>query len=64
MICFTLWGFIAPIYPWWAVWTENKRSAIPRPLSFFFTPAQQDEEANIALADAGGINAEKRPLIA
>jgi len=64
LICFTLWGFIAPIYPWWAVWTENKRSAIPRPLSFFFTPAQQDEEANIALADAGGINAEKRPLIA
>ena len=37
---------VAPIYPYYHLYNENKKSKIKRGFSFFFTPAQADEEQN------------------
>jgi len=54
LICFFLWGFVAPAYPWYSVWKENNRSAIPRPLSFLWSRPQKDEKSNYLKGADGG----------
>lgn len=45
-LCFFLWGFIAPAYPYYHLYKENQKSRIQRGIGFFFTPAQEDEDEN------------------